>query len=935
MQCRQLLAAGDVEVALSYLQDDPLTAACTHFRDGSNLWHVAAASGHLLLLQALADRLTALWPTPGEPTGTHHGGQQQRQQQQPEQQPQPQYGAPSFWRLSNPFLRCSDGFRRRGPDSRPRLPLAALVNAPNVLGQTALMAACKGGHPGCVQFLLSMGANPWYRDRANCTALHYATLHDQGPAIEALLQHQASARPPPGTRQSFVRLVDVPNFCGYTAAHFAAVANKPRALAALLACGANIAARCWSEGSDWISGPPGSTPLHLAARRGDVALCKMIMSHYLEVLRDSGAPDPRLHADVRGVRPYQRAAERGSRGLAEMLMPSTPLSYILGSLSRASSFVNGAIQFVRRQSLRPLDSFRRRLRASGRGAQAQDGSQHDRATSRRTSTVGGASETAAGGLISLSCYDGAAIGGGGGGGNRVGSGVYSQFSHTPPLHGGMPPAGVQRPISCTTMASASAATMPGIAIEHGFSAETAAIAAGGTAITAAVTAAAADAASHGLAGSAAGAGADAAAGLTPSLAVVAVAKTAAAAAAAALSGDISPVRGNSFDSDTHFPYLPSPPYHLVLATDGGRSGVTEIRPAGAAAAAAAAAGCGDVHADPANTNARASALVGGADGPTTVGGIAGGSPANETKTAFAPFRTSYCPVSLPVSLPPPPLQHPYPSPFAVAALQATPLDRCSGASPGGGSPRYSSVSGVDVDICRSLSGWSPPLPVLLPPPGASLGLQPIQEGHPTGLAAAAGGGGGCDGCLAGRLSRRASKYVLTQPPPQPSPLPHPGPDDDVGGRSPPALPSRGSSCWQISGDSVRRWGLHGGSPAAATAGMGGDDRVIAREYYMTGRAVAGGGGGGGSDPAGGSPPLGVFQLPVGLGWEAYGSGGVAGGGGSYGQVIGLGVAATAASRAGSGRLRVSAECSREVTRMVVTQPPSCPFCRGVVHGFGL
>ncbi|GIM14073.1 hypothetical protein Vretimale_17103 [Volvox reticuliferus] len=88
-------------------------------------------------------------------------------------------------------------------------------------------------------------------------------------------------------------------------------------MAALLAGGANIAARCWSEGNDWISGPAGSTPLHLAARRGDIELCKMVMSHYLEILRDNGTPDPRLHSDARGMQPYHRAAERGCRELAE------------------------------------------------------------------------------------------------------------------------------------------------------------------------------------------------------------------------------------------------------------------------------------------------------------------------------------------------------------------------------------------------------------------------------------------------------------------------------------------------------------------------------------------------------------------------------------------------------------------------------------------
>lgn len=80
------------------------------------------------------------------------------------------------------------------------------------------------------------------------------------------------------------RLVDLGNFCGYTPLHYAAAANKPCALAALMAGGANIACRTWSEGSDWVSGRRGSTALHLAARRGDEDMCKAILRHYVSGL---------------------------------------------------------------------------------------------------------------------------------------------------------------------------------------------------------------------------------------------------------------------------------------------------------------------------------------------------------------------------------------------------------------------------------------------------------------------------------------------------------------------------------------------------------------------------------------------------------------------------------------------------------------------------
>ncbi|PNH03868.1 hypothetical protein TSOC_010039 [Tetrabaena socialis] len=132
-------------------------------------------------------------------------------------------------------------------------PTGGPANAPGV-GMDRLPAAAPPLLPSPFALLAMQGATPWSRDRAHCTALHYAALHDQHRVIDVLLDHPASARPPPRMRQTFVRLVDLPNFCGYTPAHYAAAAGKTKALSALMAGGANIAARSWAEGHDWISG---------------------------------------------------------------------------------------------------------------------------------------------------------------------------------------------------------------------------------------------------------------------------------------------------------------------------------------------------------------------------------------------------------------------------------------------------------------------------------------------------------------------------------------------------------------------------------------------------------------------------------------------------------------------------------------------------------
>ncbi|GIL90945.1 hypothetical protein Vretimale_17103 [Volvox reticuliferus] len=1039
---KEALRKGDVAVALAHLENDPLFTARAHFSNGDTLWHIAAAGGHLPLLQAIAARLSAVWPTPDQPVVL---------------QPNP-----PFQRRSNPFQRISDGLRGRVPDPS-RLPLAAFVNTPNLLGQTALMRACKRGHTGCIQFLLSIGANAWYRDRANCTVLHYATLHDQGACIEVLLQHPSSARPPAGTRQSLVRLVDLPNFCGYTAAHFAAIAHKPRAMAALLAGGANIAARCWSEGNDWISGPAGSTPLHLAARRGDIELCKMVMSHYLEILRDNGTPDPRLHSDARGMQPYHRAAERGCRELAEMLMPSTPLSYIFGSdivrlykvpklnalasaalqtslltqinereaeaterrqlatqaavaaartaaagvvssggggsvtgagpgsavdpvpvggsaaaaaaadrksISRASSLVNDAIRFVRRQSLGRLDSLRRRLHGSEK-LQGPEFSQELRGISQQLNHVEGGSEAAAGAQAGFSGYGG---GRGGGAGTISGaSGTDSYTAATATWSTGHP---VVAFANGMILSRTSAAVGAGPAVEYDRKDALLSEAANGTAATGAAPLLLAGSERSALLGPMAvgvavestsqvpfAAGSAAASAVLTLAAAAAAAVVSAGRTAAASVGGISPVRGSSFNSE-HLSFLPSTSPQLLQRVGSGSHGSAgparplTMKPAASLPVGTYANGSSDqgdrnvgarvVHATPASNT--------GGPLATTLDSLAGGSPPVVTFRGI-PGTAAYRSASLPMQALPPPLSfQQVVSPFALPALQATSLARCSG-TPLGGSPRFS-LNGDSGDGYPG--GCSPPLmPTILSVPGATSALQTVRECHPTDEADAHG----LDNVGMEGTSTLASQRAVWC--------------------APQALlgPSGGSAFQGL--DSLRRPLAGPGTSAAAadadTAGV-----IVVRRVsgeYITGRVVAGGSG----DLIGGSPGLGAMYLPGALGCETLGSGSI-----NRYRMGGCGMSVTT-GRPISGKLQVSAgscttagmvvaaagevsafggaapgtigsdtsedycgvcferpaflhikpckhalcaECSREVTRMVETQPPLCPFCRGIVHGFG-
>lgn len=220
---------------------------------------------------------------------------------------------------------------RNGEDI-PTSPWHMLVDFPNRRGETALMLAAKHGHQECVRALLELGADPYLGDVKNKdTAMHLATKRGHDLCLRALLESgRTSPRALWAPNKPNTRLVDVQNSSGFTCLHLAVAKSDVNAVEVLLKFDPALTRTTVRPCCDaWGTYPPGTRPMHIAAKVGNTSIVLLVLRHSLE----NGIPDPRLVTDCNGVQPYMQAAISGNWHLASILLPSSPLSSFFSQTS--------------------------------------------------------------------------------------------------------------------------------------------------------------------------------------------------------------------------------------------------------------------------------------------------------------------------------------------------------------------------------------------------------------------------------------------------------------------------------------------------------------------------------------------------------------------------------------------------------------------------
>lgn len=135
----------------------------------------------------------------------------------------------------------------------------ASVDVLNSLRQTPLHLALIVGNEPAVEVLLREGASVLLRDRNGNTALHLALKYPSLGCMRLVLSHRLAAK-----------IVDAPDFDGYSPLHLAVLLNKPEAVNLL------IKANCDINVSD---GRSGRTPLYHAIALQREHLVKQLVSH--------------------------------------------------------------------------------------------------------------------------------------------------------------------------------------------------------------------------------------------------------------------------------------------------------------------------------------------------------------------------------------------------------------------------------------------------------------------------------------------------------------------------------------------------------------------------------------------------------------------------------------------------------------------------------
>ncbi|GJQ85972.1 hypothetical protein Trydic_g21818 [Trypoxylus dichotomus] len=159
------------------------------------------------------------------------------------------------------------------------------------VGRTALHYAAAQGFFFCVFTLVGIGSPVNQADQDGCTALHLAAAYDiDGRCVNYLIEHKADPK--------------VKDAKGFTPIHYAVAGNNVNALKFLL----------YAVGNYTLYGPemPPTTPLHIAARNGNVEMLEKLMPYF---------PDPNVRNEY-GCSALLLAARHGYANCVQMLLRS-------------------------------------------------------------------------------------------------------------------------------------------------------------------------------------------------------------------------------------------------------------------------------------------------------------------------------------------------------------------------------------------------------------------------------------------------------------------------------------------------------------------------------------------------------------------------------------------------------------------------------------
>lgn len=310
----EAVTRGDTDALIQAMKREP-RVLYAHSKDGQNVWHFAAQSGHIQVIELLAKSVQDM-----ASQGMDH--------KPPGPLPLPlnklKHAADNVRSGVNKVV--NKAANQLAVDLPTLMGKDLSINAQTRKGVTPLMVAVSEGRPDVVETLLSYGADPALGDFDGNNAVHLAALKGEVKVLEQLLDAEGEVE---NVNDS---LVNSPNKVGLTPLHFAAWANQNKEVVKLLLRrGANYATQTQADSLDVVSCNGGSTALHVAAMRGSVDVIKLIMKMYTglreqaeEEGEDQQSPayvDPRTLTDRYGHTPQKVAMDCGKTDVVKLLDP--------------------------------------------------------------------------------------------------------------------------------------------------------------------------------------------------------------------------------------------------------------------------------------------------------------------------------------------------------------------------------------------------------------------------------------------------------------------------------------------------------------------------------------------------------------------------------------------------------------------------------------